>query len=65
MSKSWLGVTYLLYVVWWDAVLFGGAGYVVFWLDRSPWWFLLAVILSGCSYTPGQWIHGLPREEVK
>ena len=38
---AWLAVD-----VAWTAFLFGGAGYVVFWLNRSPWWFALAITLG-------------------
>lgn len=34
------------------AILWGGAGYVVFGLGHSGWWFLLPLCLSGwnCKY---------------
>ena len=37
----------------WLALVFGGTGYVVFWLHRSPGWFLLALLIAwttGCTY---------------
>jgi len=33
-----------LYILW-DLVIICGTGYVVFWLNQSGWWFLLALIL--------------------
>jgi hypothetical protein len=51
-------VTYLIYIVFWEGLIFGGTGYVVFWLDRSGWWFLPAIVLGGMAYSPIKWIHG-------
>lgn len=37
----------------WGAFLLGGCAYIVFWLDRSPWWFVLAIflfVLWKCPY---------------
>ena len=56
-------ITYLVYIVLWEAMIFGGTGYAVFVLDRSGWWFLLAIWIGGMAYKPTQWIHGkLPKE---
>lgn len=55
-------ITYLIYIVFWCSLVFGGTGYAVFVLGHSGWWFLLAVILGGSGYHPTQWIHGHPRE---
>jgi hypothetical protein len=52
-------LTYLIYIVLYEGLLFGGAGYAVFVLDRSGWWFLLAMLLSGAAYRPETWIHGV------
>jgi hypothetical protein len=30
----------------WTVIVFAGAAYAVFWLDRSGWWFLLAMLLA-------------------
>lgn len=51
-------VTYLIYIIFWEAMIFGGTGYAVFALHRSGWWFLLAIIIGGCAYSPKKWIHG-------
>ena len=52
-------VTYLIYIILWKAMIFGGTGYVVFMLDHSGWWFLLALVIASCAYTPERWIHGV------
>lgn len=52
-------VTYLIYIILWEAMIFGGTGYVVFMLDHSGWWFLLALVIASCAYTPERWIHGV------
>ena len=51
-------LTYLIYIVLWEGMIFGGTGYVVFVLDRSGWWFALALLIGGCAYKPETWIHG-------
>lgn len=51
-------ITYLIYIVFWESLIFGGTFYVVFWLNHSGWWFILAVILGGSAYSPSKWIHG-------
>jgi len=51
-------VTYLVYILAFEAIVLGGAGYIVFGLGRSPWWMLLALMVSGAAYRPAQWIHG-------
>jgi len=48
-------VTYLIYAIFWDSLMFGGCSYVVFWMHRSAWWFLLAIILSACCLKPKHW----------
>ena len=52
-------ITYLVYIVIWESLIFGGAGYAVFVLERSPWFFLLAIIIGGSAYSPMKWIHGV------
>ena len=50
--------TYLLYIVFYEALVLGGTGWAVFEKGASGWWFLLAIPLSGSAYSPGKWIHG-------
>lgn len=51
-------VTYLIYIVFWESLVWIGCGYVVFGLGHSGWWFLLAALLGYSAYKPGQWING-------
>ena len=51
-------VTYLIYIVLWEGLIFGGTGYAVFVLDYSGWWFALAIFMSSLAYKPNTWIHG-------
>ncbi|MDO9402054.1 MAG: hypothetical protein Q7T46_11505 [Polaromonas sp.] len=51
-------LTYLIYIIFWESLIFGGTGYAVFVLDRSGWWFLLALFIGGTAYSPLKWIHG-------
>ena len=51
-------VTYLIYIVLFEALVLGGCGYAVFVLGHSGWWFVLAVVLSAAAYRPTNWIHG-------
>ena len=55
-------LTYLIYILVFETLVFGGTGYAVFVLGHSGWWFLLAVIVGGAAYKPQTWIHGLPAE---
>lgn len=51
-------ITYLIYIVFWEGMIFGGAGYAVFGLGHSGWWMLAAAFLGGMAYSPLKWIHG-------
>ena len=57
-------LTYLIYIIFWESLVFGGAGYAVFVLNHSGWWFLAALIIGGCAYKPREWIYGLPRNDA-
>ena len=47
-------VTYLIYIIFWESLIFGGTGYIVFGLGYSGWWLLAAVFLGGfCVYKKG------------
>ncbi|MCX5570585.1 hypothetical protein [Kaistia nematophila] len=37
----------VLMILVYGAAILGVTAYAVFWLDRSGWWFLLAIILAG------------------
>jgi hypothetical protein len=32
----------------WATLVMGTCTYVVFWLDHSGWWYLLAILIMGC-----------------
>ena len=55
VSNRFIAITYMIYIILWEALVVGGCGYVVFGLNRSGWWMLLAVLLSGAAYTPKKW----------
>lgn len=48
-------ITYLIYIIAFETLVLGGCGYAVFVCNRSGWWFLLAVLLSGSAYRPEAW----------
>jgi hypothetical protein len=50
-------LTYLIYIIFWEGMIFGGTGYVVFSMGFSGWWFLIAIFIGGCAYPPERWIH--------
>jgi hypothetical protein len=50
-------VTYLIYIVLYETLIWGGTGYAVFALGHSGWWFALAVVASAAAYSPKKWIH--------
>ena len=55
VSKSFIAITYMIYIILWEALIIGGFGYVVFGLNRSGLWMLLAVLLSAAAYKPESW----------
>ena len=52
-------ITYLIYIILWEGLIFGGTAYVVFWMGNSAWFFALAILIGSCAYSPRKWIHGL------
>ncbi len=50
-----LAFTYLAYIVFYEGLMLGGCAYLVFVEQASPWWFVLAVLLSAAAYKPRQW----------
>lgn len=48
-------ITYLIYIVIFELLIWGGIGYAVFFLDESGWWFLFAIMVSNSAYTPYHW----------
>ncbi len=59
MSEWIKYVTYFVYIILWEGLIFGGTGYVVFFNGESGWWFALAVLLGASAYKPERWIHGI------
>jgi nitrate reductase NapE component len=55
VSKRFIAITYMIYIILWEALVIGGFGYAVFVLNRSGWWMLLAVLLSASAYKPKSW----------
>ena len=51
-------LTYLIYIVLWEGLVYGGIGYAVFALGFSGWWMLAAVCIGSMAYSPMKWIHG-------
>lgn len=51
-------LTYLIYILLYEAMVIGGTGYAVFVLGASGWWWLLAVLFSSSATGPLKWIHG-------
>jgi hypothetical protein len=52
--KYW---TYLIYLILWESLMWGGGFYVVFILGHSAWWFALAVAGSAAAYSPNTWMQ--------
>lgn len=57
-------ITYLIYIIFWEAMIFGGTGYVVFVLGNSGWWFIAALLIGSCAYSPLKWIHGIDKKST-
>ena len=47
MSNYWVFIAYYIFAVF----VVGLFSYAVFWLDKSGWWFLMALILLNISPT--------------
>ena len=47
MSNNWVFIAYYIFAVF----VVGLFSYAVFWLDKSGWWFLIALILLNISPT--------------
>jgi len=58
-------LTYLIYIILWEGLIFGGVGYAVFILGHSGWWVLAAVFVGGHAYPPERWMDGQKCEESK
>ena len=54
-------VTYLIYIIFWETLMWAGTGYAVFVLGASGWWFALTLPVACMAYKPLQWIHGKER----
>jgi hypothetical protein len=54
-KNSIIAITYLIYIVFWYGGLIGGCAYIVFWLNHSGWWFLLAIILADLGLSSKEW----------
>lgn len=48
-------LTFLIYILAWEAAVWGGWFYIVFVLDRSAWWTLLAIVCSGSTIPVRRW----------
>ena len=55
VSEVVITLSYMVYILMYEALVIGGCGYVVFGLGRSGWWFLLALLMSAGAYKPASW----------
>lgn len=56
-------IAYLIYIILWEGMIFGGTGYAVFVLGHSGWWMLAATVIGSMAYSPLQWIHGQQKDK--
>lgn len=64
-SPSFVMWSFAFYSVAYEAIVWGVFGWAVFGLGRSPWWFALALLLSGCQISVNRWrtlFDGIPRK---
>ena len=47
--------TYLLYIIFWESLVWGSWLYLFVNVDVSGWTFLVAIMLSVMAYPPGKW----------
>ncbi len=52
-------ITYLIYIILWEALTVGGCAYLVFFKGHSSWWFVIALLLSGAAVQPGKWFNNI------
>lgn len=58
MNKLSIGyITYLIYILLYEGMIWGGFFYAVFFLQASVYWWILAVVASAAAYKPSDW-HG-------
>lgn len=55
ITRHFLSITYMIYIICYESLIWGGCGYVVFFLNYSGAWFLLAILASGSAYPPHKW----------
>lgn len=48
-------VTYLIYIILFKGVIFSAGYHVVFNLNNSGWWILVAFIVGGTIISPRRW----------
>jgi hypothetical protein len=48
-------LTYLLYILAWEGMVWGGFVWLVIAHQWSAWWCLLAILLSAGACTPEKW----------
>ena len=56
-KEDFMSITYLIYIILFETLIFGGCSYIVFWKGFSGWWFLLAVFMSSAVYSPEKWSY--------
>ena len=49
-------ITYLIYILLYEALTIGGTAYIVFWLHYSAWWWVLGALFSAGAYRPEKWM---------
>jgi len=43
---------FVIYTILWEIFIWGGAGYLVYFMDASAWLLILAVIMSSAQFQP-------------
>jgi hypothetical protein len=51
----WVAASYLVYIILWEGLIFGGAGWAVFVGGHNGWWMLIALLIGSCAYQPHKW----------
>jgi len=55
-------ITYLIYIIFWEALVLGLPLYYILEKGHSAWWLFFAIFLSAASFQPRAWIHGEKNE---
>ena len=55
MKDSVLAITFLIYTLVWESIIWFGGFYIILVYSWSPWWVVLMMTMSGAQLKPKHW----------